>query len=105
MPDGMTSEHLPEGTGPEAFLRDADLVAYHEREAAAKPDDASVAWDLAMARKAAALTEFAIEQAEADERVRQAAAASETAAFEAMTPKEQEAEVLRKFRESRKVAP
>ena len=99
----MTSEQLPEGVGPEAFLRDADLVAYRERELQANPSPENDA-SLAKARLAAVITEQAIAVAEADARSREAATAAEARAFDAMTDKEQEAEVLRKFRESRKDA-
>ena len=57
----MTPEHLPDGTRPEEFLRDEDLVGFYERHLATFPDTDSkarrhVERQLAAARRAAALT-------------------------------------------------
>lgn len=104
----MTSEHVPEGMAPEAFLRDADLLGYRERELAkiepGAPGHLEAVQALKQARMAAALTELSAQAAEEESRAKEAAAAAEAEAFEAMSPKDQETEVLRKFRESRKDA-
>lgn len=57
----MTVEHLPDGTRPEEFLRDEDLVGLYERQLASLPDTDSkvrrrVQRQLLAARRAAALT-------------------------------------------------
>ena len=67
----MSSEHLPDGTRAEEFLRDADLVGYRERALAAlSPGDEgyeAAREALKAARRAAALTAATLAEVEAAE--------------------------------------
>ena len=69
----QTGDAIPEGSRPEEFLRDADLVAFYEREVAACPEDTDrdryneLRARLKAARKAAMFTEIALLDADDDE--------------------------------------
>lgn len=68
----QTGDAIPEGLRVEEFLRDADLLAFYERERAALPDDVDdsvrVEYDLKVkrAKRAALFTEIALLEAQGE---------------------------------------